>query len=508
MKRQKEWFRGLQWKLTVSYTLVTVGAALIIELVAIGAELTLDAPPPQLPGFLTQALLAQSAVEAASYLVPAATDVEGLARWMRSLSPQGELHLGSGDEVIKITQAKTVLLAVVDREGDVVAAVPGDQVARDGPLEAQLSPWQAEILRAAAGGPFDPRSMWGQELVGGGMVTAAAAPVFGEDRQMLGTLFLSFTMQSRGPRYLLEMIVEVVLPSVLVLTAFAGVLGAVFGLLTARGLTRRLRELAAAADAWGQGDFSTFAQTPSADEISLLGRRLNRMAEQLQNLLQTREELAALEERNRLARDLHDSVKQQVFAVTMTLGAVDVLWERDPGAARQKLMEALALSRQAQQELAGLINELRPVALEGRGLASALQDYAERWSNQTGIAAQVHAGCGEGLPLEAERACFRIVQEALANVARHSGAGRVQITLDSTEEGLTLTIADDGRGFDPATGENRGLGLRSMRERVEAMGGALMVHSAPGRGTQVIARCGRQPGAEGPREATPAEAGR
>jgi NarL family two-component system sensor histidine kinase LiaS len=508
MKRLKESLRGLQWKLTVSYTLVTVGAVLIIEMVAIGAEVTLDAPPPQLPGFLTQALLAQSAVEAASYLVPGASDVEGLDRWMRSLRPEGGLHLGTGDEVIQITQVETVLLAVVDLDGVVVAAMGGDQVARDSPLEAQLSPWQGEILRAAARGPFDPRSMWGQEYERGGMVTAAAAPIFGEDRQMLGTLFLSFTMQSRGPRYLLEMIVEVVLPSVLVFTAFAGVLGAVFGFLTARGLTRRLRELAAAADAWGQGDFSTFAQAPSADEISLLARRLNRMAEQLQNLLQTREELAALEERNRLARDLHDSVKQQVFAVTMTLGAVDALWERDSGAARRKLKEALALSRQAQQELAGLINELRPVALEGRGLASALQDLAERWSNQTGIAAQVHAGGREGLPLETERACFRVVQEALANVARHSGAGRVQITLDSTEEGLTLTIADDGRGFDPATGENRGLGLRSMRERVEAMGGELTVHSAPGRGTQVMARCGRPPEGEAPLEATPAEGGR
>ena len=87
---------------------------------------------------------------------------------------------------------------------------------------------------------------------------------------------------------------------------------------------------------------------------------------------------------------------------------------------------------------------------------------------------------------------------------RHSGAGHVEITLDSTDEGLTLTIADDGRGFDPSSADNRGLGLRSMRERVEAMGGAMMVHSAAGRGTQVIARCGKWPGAEAP----PTEAGR
>jgi NarL family two-component system sensor histidine kinase LiaS len=505
MKRLLESLRGLQWKLTLSYTLVTVGAVLIIEMVAIGAEVALDAPPPQLPGFLTQALLAQSAVEAASYLAPGASDRDGLDQWLRSLSREGELHLGTGEDAVEITQVDTALLAVVDLEGSVVAAAPGNKVDRDRPLEVQLSPWEAEILRAGAAGPLDPRSMWSQELEAGGIATAAAAPIFGQNRQILGTLFLCFTMQPRGPRYLLEMLVEIVLPSALVFTAFAGALGAVFGFLTARWLTRRLRELAAAADAWGQGDFSAFAQTPSVDEISLLGRRLNRMAEQLQNLLQTREELAALEERNRLARDLHDSVKQQVFAVTMTLGAVEALWERDPAAARHKLAEALALSRQAQQELAGLINELRPVALEGKGLASALRDYADRWSSQTGIVAQVDALGGDGLPLEAERACFRVAQEALANVARHSGASHIQITLDSTEEGLTLTIADDGRGFDPTTGENRGLGLRSMRERVEAIGGVLTVHSAPGRGTHVIARCGSRPGGEAPLDAAPAD---
>jgi NarL family two-component system sensor histidine kinase LiaS len=137
---------------------------------------------------------------------------------------------------------------------------------------------------------------------------------------------------------------------------------------------------------------------PSADEIDQLGGQLNRMAGQLQNLLQAREELATLKERNRLARDLHDSVKQQVFAVTMTLGAVEALWGRDPAAARQKVAEVLALSRQVQKELVGLIYELRPIVREGKGLAPALREYVERWSRQTGIVAQVVVQ-GERVPL-------------------------------------------------------------------------------------------------------------
>jgi NarL family two-component system sensor histidine kinase LiaS len=421
-------------------------------------------------------------------------DQGGVTDVLLEINREGELRLGESDDRMRITQVKRAFTAVVDVEGRVVAAVPGDEAAQGSFLDTQLPPWQAEVLRAAVEGPIDPRHMWAFGLEGSETATAAAAPIFGEERQVLGTLFLSFAMEPRGPRYLLEMVLEVILPSVLVFTAFAGILGAVFGYLTARWMTRRLRSLAAAAETWGQGDFSSFVHASSVDEIGQLGRQLNRMAEQLQNLLQTREELAALEERNRLARDLHDSVKQQVFAATMTLGAVEALWERDPAAARQKLAEALALSRQAQQELAGLIHELRPVALEGKGLAPALQEYAERWSRQTGIATQVIVQGEETLPLEAERTCFRVAQEALANVARHSGASHVQITLDSTGPGHTLRVIDDGCGFDLPSAEDQGLGLRSMRERVEALGGQLVVNSAPGRGTRVTARCRTGPG--------------
>src|SRR5205807_4599506 len=130
--------------------------------------------------------------------------------------------------------------------------------------------------------------------------------------------------------------------------------------------TRRLKNLTAAASRWSRGDFSTPAEDTSEDELGQVTQQLNLMAEQVQNLLQARQKLATLEERNRLARDLHDSVKQQVFAVAMQIGATRLLIQRDTAAAEVRLNEAQKLVRQAQQELTSLIRELRPVALEGK----------------------------------------------------------------------------------------------------------------------------------------------
>ena len=193
------------------------------------------------------------------------------------------------------------------------------------------------------------------------------------------------------------------------------------------------------------------------------------------------------EERNRLARELHDSVKQQVFATIMQLGAARVLLERDPNAARVHLLEAEQLAQQSGAELSLLIDELRPVALGDKGLAAAIQAYAADWSRQSKIGADVRARGAGTLAPSAEHALVRVTQEALANVARHSHASAVTLDLDLAADAVTLTIADNGCGFDASTA-SRGVGLDSMRERLEALGGRLRVESKLGAGTTIEAR--------------------
>src|SRR5581483_67684 len=258
-----------------------------------------------------------------------------------------------------------------------------------------------------------------------------------------------------------------------------------------RGITRRLKRLSSTADRWGNGDFSALAHDDSQDELGQMSRQLNIMAKQLQNLLHTQQELATLEERNRLARDLHDSVKQQIFAVVMQIGATKILLKRDINAAEVRLDEAEKLVKQAQQELTSLIRELRPAALEGKGIVAALRELTTDWTQQTNIVANLRVEGTQTLSLAVEEALFRIAQEALSNAARHSKATLVQMLLTTTEDAVTLSVIDNGQGFDTTGQDSPGVGLLSMRERMETLGGDVQIESTPGKGTRIVVHCPR-----------------
>lgn len=218
------------------------------------------------------------------------------------------------------------------------------------------------------------------------------------------------------------------------------------------------------------------------NELQEANQRLETYAAQVQ-------ELAALEERNRLARELHDSVKQLAFAVSGQLGAARSLLTSNPTAAGDHLSKAEALMDEVRQELSQLIHEMRPVALQGKGLATALREWCATWSSGNGIRLDVYVQGERSLPLETEQALFRIVQEALSNVARHSGASQAEIRLDYGLGVVKLSICDNGQGFDPRQPVN-GIGLRTMRERAERLNqGTWVINSAPGQPTQITVTC-------------------
>lgn len=488
--------RRLRWKLTFSYTLTTVAAVLALEVVAVCA-LVLLFSSSSVQMDLVQEAAASMAEEVQPYLNAIAPDRAGLQFWLRQAVPPQTLSgsvtdidldadLATSGRQTNITFGEADRAAILGPSGEALAASAELSSAAAGPGGSFFDPHAPEesqqiIDQALRGEPAGTRLQDRTLLV--------AEPILDEDGHVLGAVYLrigSFTLLAPN---LLGGVLGLIAGSALFLTVGAGIVGTLFGFLTARGLVRRLGTLADATEAWGRGDFTPTVRDTSADEIGQLTRRLNLMAEEIRNLLQARQELATLEERNRLARDLHDSVKQQVFATTMTLGAAESLWERDGEAAREKVAQALALSRQAQKELSGLIHELRPVALEGKGLASALREYTARWSGQTGIEARVSVQGERTLAPGVEQALFRVAQEALANVAKHSEAGRVEVTLSHPGDAVLLEVVDDGRGFVPPPAAGRGMGLRSMRERVEALGGELRVRGVPGEGTQVMARC-------------------
>jgi signal transduction histidine kinase len=193
-------------------------------------------------------------------------------------------------------------------------------------------------------------------------------------------------------------------------------------------------------------------------------------------------ELSVLQERGRLARELHDAVSQRLFSIRAHARAASVLVSQDASRAATEISAIAEISAQAHAELRAVVDGLAPLELDG--LASSLRRYASLASRAHGIPVRVSAEEVTGLDEKVEAAAFRIAQEALHNALRHSGASAVEVSLSRTPRRLTLTVSDDGTGFDPALASG-GLGLASMRERAAFVGGVLRVRSAPGKGTEI-----------------------
>ena len=189
------------------------------------------------------------------------------------------------------------------------------------------------------------------------------------------------------------------------------------------------------------------------------------------------------DERRRIAGELHDGVGQVLTALTLTLDAAES--EPDAAVARRRVVSARALADTALAGTRDLSHRIQPARLEERGLVAAVRDLA----SQSGFPVVVHADASACDPhllgATATVEVYRIIQEALANAARHSGAPRAQVSVTRQDERLTVVVADEGRGFDPAAVPESGIGLAGMLERSRLLGGQLSIESAPRAGTRV-----------------------
>jgi signal transduction histidine kinase len=227
----------------------------------------------------------------------------------------------------------------------------------------------------------------------------------------------------------------------------------------------------------------------TADDEELVGLLAAHAAIALVNarLYEHSRELSIAEERNRIARELHDAVSQKLFSLRLTADAATALLDRDPERARTELATVRRLAAEASSELREIVVGQRPADLAGDGLDRALRKQVE-------LLDRVHepvmrfAGCDcvPKLTEQGQEAVYRIAQEAMHNALRHADATRIDVVLTADDEMTVLLVTDDGGGFAPAsTLAGRRLGLASMRERAEAAGGTLTVMSEPGGGTTV-----------------------
>jgi PAS domain S-box-containing protein len=228
-------------------------------------------------------------------------------------------------------------------------------------------------------------------------------------------------------------------------------------------------------------DITERRQTEEARD--LFAARLREMGHRLVSLQES--------ERRALAAELHDSLGQSLSTLGIKLSLVEGMLAKDRGDAASLIRESRAMLEEAGRSVRGMISELRPAALHDYGLAAALRALADQSRRRFGLEValdvyEVHPR----LPPDVEAALFRVAQEALSNVAKHAGVSTVRIVLRPRHDGAALCVADDGRGFDPASlrqpGKLSRWGLLMMRERAESVGARLRIRSFRGNGTQVV----------------------
>ncbi len=215
-------------------------------------------------------------------------------------------------------------------------------------------------------------------------------------------------------------------------------------------------------------------------------------------LAQQEQEKAAMAERQRLARDLHDAVTQTLFSASLVAAALPKVWARDPAEGQRCLEELRQLTRGALAEMRMLLLELRPTALTEVGLVDLLRQLTEAASGRAGfpISYQVDGKCT--VPPDVQVALYRVAQEALNNVLKHSGASEAAVSLECRAGSASLSISDNGAGFNTETVSPKHLGLRIMQERAAGVGAMVRVVSSEGHGTEVTVAwpdAGRREGA-------------
>lgn len=225
-------------------------------------------------------------------------------------------------------------------------------------------------------------------------------------------------------------------------------------------------------------------------QIEAQRQRAEKLAQENAELARQADALAVERERNRLGRELHDSVAQMIYSLTLLAEAGRRQAAASDLAQAQATLARLAeVSHQSLKEMRLLVFELRPPVLEQEGLLGALQQRVDAVEGRAGVVARLRVEGSLDLPPEVQDGLYRIALEALNNSLKHSGATQVELHLHAQKGSVELEISDNGRGFDPPAGEHSGgMGLRSMQERAVQLGGSCLVTSVPGSGTQVRVR--------------------
>lgn len=261
-------------------------------------------------------------------------------------------------------------------------------------------------------------------------------------------------------------------------------IGIACGVVASRYVTKQLQKMNEVTESWRQGDFEPRIALPSDDVLIRHSQHLNDMAQDLEMNLGLKEDIAVSDERNRVARELHDTVKQKLFALGLQLAAAKAK-PAEPDAAREHILEAEIITREAQHDLMEIITQLRPTGTGDASLYDRITMIADDFRRRFSVDIELNTPDSDQLNAYAEHHVLRIVQESLMNAVRHGKASKIVIESKIDNDTATLTIVDNGSGFDTDK-KAAGFGLVSMRDRMRDLPrGTFEVKSASHTGTQI-----------------------
>jgi signal transduction histidine kinase len=492
---------GIRFRIAFSYVIISALAVLVVEVVLaiiVSTDVGADQQSEKLGnqfGALTGAQNAahENATALGLYATRAAAQQPSMTdqALLADLASKGAAHTDLADGISGTQEATDLGLpapavALADLSGHIVKSSPGSGLDRGTPLpvtgtgtsgtvvdNGRFIGWAVEDVNVLRPG----RSTGAPQAIGRLYVRLPLLPSAANEQALPPA---SPSRPTHGVRSL-------IVPSLIVLLLLCPV-GALFGILVQRRLVSRIRRLVTSTGSMAGGDLATRIPVSGTDEIGRLEDGFNQMAERLEEASRAEREGAALSarqaERSRIAHELHDSVSQDMFSLSMLAGGVRRALPE--GSLREQVQVMEEVVDHTMREMRALLLELRPVDLCDDGLGSTLTELFESYEERLGI--RVLSDLGElgevALDPAVEHGMLRIVQEAVGNAARHGGATAIGVTAAETEGCITMEIIDNGRGFD-TTRSGRGMGLTSMRERVSGLGGSMEISSAAGSGTSV-----------------------
>lgn len=462
--------KRLWCQLAVSYTLLTFCAMILLVVMLYGANDYGDFHKTYTPGNVVKQITSEQLTIAQA--IRDANNSEWRNKARENLREKLlNIEIGSDTSIYRITNSSRpeVYFQVIDPNGHLVMADPSplpEKIAAQFAAQTQTLSAASRIERLAENGPI-----------------RVDMPIADNAGVALGRLRLLYVAEF-NLWVQLKSVFDFLFHTWSYVFILSVPIGIACGLIAARYVTQQLHKMNAVTESWRQGRFEAHIELPNDDVLIRHSQHLNDMAQDLEMYLSLKQNLAVSDERNRLARELHDTVKQKLFALGLQLAAA----KAKPAvleAASEPILEAEAITREAQQDLMEIITQLRPAGISTASLYQRLAEIADNFTRRFGVSIEISHSESVRFNAHTEHHIVRIVQEALINAVRHGKASTLMITSRIDHDTATLTIADNGSGFDAAK-RNQGFGITSMRDRVHSLPqGSFAISSSAGNGTQI-----------------------